>query len=104
MVDTGFVRRTYSGANASPSVAALQRTTLVFAQASPYAVVLTGLKCPCKALFTNFAAATNDFRFLDLKNGRAGIADGEEKLRVFIQTCCAMAPIHVKTLLSHCVV
>src|SRR5674476_1265186 len=86
--------RTCSGPNSCPSVAALQRPTFVFAQASPNAMVLTRFERPCKALFTDVAAAAHDFRFFDLKDGGTSIADGEEELWVFIKTCCTVSPIH----------
>lgn len=83
-LDAGFVRR--SSANARPSIAALQTPTFVFAQASPYAMILARFECPREALFADVAASAHDLGFFDLKDGRARIANGEEEFWVFIET------------------
>src|SRR3954454_24092887 len=83
---TGFTDTCTSGStNTCPSIAALQRTTFVFAQASPHTVVLAGLKRPLKALFANITTAAYDFRLFDLQDGGTRVADGEEELRVLIE-------------------
>ena len=82
------------GADTGASVAALQRTTLVLAQSTPHAVVLTGLKGPLKTLLPDVATPADLLGFLDLEDGRTGVSDGEEQFRVFIETSRTVAPIH----------
>ena len=82
------------GADTGAGVAALQRTTLVLAQSTPHAVVLTGLKSPLKTLLPDVATPADLLGFLDLEDGRTGVSDGEEQFRVFIETSRTVAPIH----------
>jgi hypothetical protein len=57
-------------------------------------MILTRLKRPGEALFAHLAATAHLLGLLDLEDGRSGVADGEKQLRVLIEACRAMAPIH----------
>ncbi len=82
------------GADAGAGVAALERATLVLAEATPDAVVLTSLERPREALFAHLAATAHLLGLLDLEDGRTGVADREEQLRVLVEAGRAAAPIH----------
>src|SRR5699024_6398920 len=81
-------------AGAGPSVAALQRATLVFGQAAPYAGVLATLKRPAQALVTYITASAYGLRIFDLQQRRSGVANRKEQLRVFVATGSTVAPVH----------
>jgi hypothetical protein len=57
-------------------------------------VILADLQSPGQALLAYVAAPTNLLRLLDLEDGGASVADGEEQLWVFFKTRRAVAPIH----------
>jgi len=57
-------------------------------------VVLTGLERPREALFAHLAASAHLLGLLDLEDGRTGVADREEQLRVLVEAGRAVAPIH----------
>src|SRR3954451_791238 len=75
-------------------VAALQRASLVLAEAAPDTVVLPGLEGPCEALFAHVAASAHLLRLLDLKDRGAGVADREEQFRVLVEARGTVSPIH----------
>ena len=64
-----------------------------------YVRVLPGLERPREALLADLAAPAHLLGLFDLENGRPGVADGEEQLRVFVETRGAVAPIHGEELL-----
>src|SRR6478672_7606975 len=82
------------GAHAGARAPALERAALVLAQAAPDAVVLTRLQRPGKALLAHVAATAHLLGLLDLEDGRAGVADGEEQLWVLVEASRTVAPIH----------
>ena len=82
------------GADARAGVAALERATLVLAEAAPHSVVLAGLEGPGKTLFAYLTATADLLGLLDLEDRGTGVADGEEQLRVLVEACGAAAPIH----------
>src|SRR4051794_14933743 len=57
-------------------------------------MVLAGLEGPLEALFAHLTATADLLGLLDLEDGRSGVADGEEQLRVLIEAGRAVAPIH----------
>lgn len=57
-------------------------------------MILPGFQSPLQALIPNVTTTADDLGFFDLEDGRAGIANGEEELRVLVEACAAMAPIH----------
>jgi hypothetical protein len=57
-------------------------------------MVLSGLQCPLKALLADITAAAYDLGLFDLQDGRTRVADGEEELRILIEACRLVAPIH----------
>jgi hypothetical protein len=73
-----------SSTDAGAGVAALQGAAFVLAETAPDAVVLAGLEGPLEALFAHVATTADDLRLLDLEDGRAGVADREEELGVFV--------------------
>ena len=65
----------------------------------------TPWSCPasrahCEALFAHLAPTAHLLRLLDLEDGRTGVADREEQLRVLVEARGAVAPIHGWRLLS----
>ena len=59
----------------------------------------TPWSCPasrahCEALFAHLAASAHLLGLLDLEDGRTGVADREEQLRVLVEARGAVAPIH----------
>ena len=87
-------RLTSGGADARAGVAALERATLVLAEATPHAVVLAGLEGPGKTLLAYLTATADLLGLLDLEDRGTGVADREEQLRVLVEACGAAAPIH----------
>ena len=83
-----------SAGAAGASRAALERPTLVLAQSAPDSCILTGFQGPLQAGLCYFTAATYGLRFLNLKQGGSGVADREEELRILIEACCTVSPIH----------
>src|SRR5699024_9751312 len=83
-----------SAGAAGASGAALERPTLVLAQSAPDSCILTGFQGPLQAGLGYFTAATYGLRFLNLKQGGSGVADREEELRILIEACCTVSPIH----------
>jgi hypothetical protein len=71
-------------AHAGAGVASLESPTLVLAQPAPDTMVLAGLQGPRETLLADLAPSTHLLGLLDLEDGRAGVADGEEKLRVLV--------------------
>ncbi len=82
------------GADPGPGVAALERAALVLAQPAPDAVVLPRLERPREALLAHVAASAHLLGLLDLEDGRTGVADREEQLRVLVEAGGTVAPIH----------
>lgn len=62
--------------------AALQRTTLIFAQAAPHAVILIGVQCALQACVNHFAGAAHGLGLLNLLIGCTGVAHREEEFRI----------------------
>jgi hypothetical protein len=60
-------------------------------------MVLTGLQCPLQALLPDVTAAAYDLGLFDLQDGRTRVADGEEELRILIEACRIVAPVHKDT-------
>jgi hypothetical protein len=87
------------GSAAGACSAALQRTALVFAHATPDACVLARFQRPLQASIHNGAAAADAFCFFDLQKGWPGVPDGEEEFRVLFEARCAVTPIHADQLL-----
>src|SRR5699024_9295217 len=83
-----------SAGAAGASGAALECPTLVLAQSTPDSCILTGFQGPLQAGLCYFTAATYGLRFLNLKQGGSGVADREEELRILIEACCTVSPIH----------
>ena len=65
-------------------------------------MILTRLQRPLQACVPDVASPTDLLGLFYLEEGRSGIADWEEQLRVLIQTGGLMAPIHGVTLLTGC--
>src|SRR5436190_530779 len=57
-------------------------------------MVLSRLEGPGEALLAHLAASAHLLGFLDLEDGRSGVADREEQLRVLIEARRAVTPIH----------
>ena len=65
-----------------------------FAEATPDAVILAGLQRPLQTLLAHVAASAHLLGLLDLEDGRTGVADREEQLRVLVEARGTVAPIH----------
>jgi len=74
--------------------AALERTPLLFAHATPDTGVLTRVDCPPKAVFDHGAAPANLFGFFNLEERRTAVSDREEQLRIYLTTGGNVAPVH----------
>src|SRR5690606_36588294 len=74
--------------------AALERATLVLGQATPHAGVLVDLHGPAQAGVDDLAAMARGPPLFDLDESGAGVPDREEQLRVLVQACSAVAPVH----------
>src|SRR5699024_6786999 len=83
-----------SAGAAGAGCAALERAALVLAHPAPDAGVLAGLEGPLQAGLDDLAAAADPLGLLDLEQGRTGVPDGEEQLRILVQTRSTMAPVH----------
>ena len=81
-------------AHPGPGVAALEGAPLVLAEAAPHSMVLASLQRPREALFAHLAASAHLLGLLDLEDGRTGVADREEQLRVLVEALGTVAPIH----------
>src|SRR5690349_23183894 len=57
-------------------------------------MVLAGLEGPGQALLAHLAATAHLLGLLDLEDGRTGVADREEQLRVLVEARGTVAPIH----------
>jgi hypothetical protein len=57
-------------------------------------MILAGFQRPLKARVAYVATSADLLRLFDLEQGRAGVPDREEQLRVLIQTGGTVAPIH----------
>lgn len=57
-------------------------------------MVLARVNRPREALLAHLTATAHLFGLLNLEDGRTGVTDREEQLRVFIKTRRAVAPIH----------
>ena len=79
-------------------VAALESATLVLAQASPYASVLTAFESPAQTFVDHRTSAADCLGFVDLNKCWPGIADGEEQLRIFVTSGRLVAPVHASSL------
>jgi hypothetical protein len=90
------------GADARACGAPLQRSPLIFAQTAPDTMILTCFQRPLQACVPDLASPADLLGLFYLEEGRPGIADREEQLRVLIQTGGLMAPIHGVTLLTSC--
>src|SRR5699024_1552954 len=49
---------------------------------------------PLQAGLDDLAAAADPLGLFDLKQGRTSVPDGEEQLRILVQTRSTMAPVH----------
>src|SRR4051794_20292469 len=74
--------------------AALYRPALVLGQTAPDTGVLTGLEGPHEALVSHRATAADRLGLVDLKQGGASVADGEEELRILVTAGCFVTPVH----------
>ena len=83
-----------SAGAAGASGATLESATFVFAQTAPDSGILTGLEGPLQAGLCDFTAATDSLCFLNLEQRGSGVADREEELRILIEACCTVSPIH----------
>src|SRR5207302_7204170 len=63
-------------------------------QAAPDARVLDGLHGPLQALEAHGTPTADGFGRLDLGCGRAGVADGEEELRILVLAQRSLHPVH----------
>jgi len=70
------------GRPTGPGVATFQRTPLVVGECAPNTRVLTGLHGPTQTFVNDFALSADGLRQFDLEEGRAGVPDWEEQLRV----------------------
>src|SRR5690554_3084186 len=84
----------WSGGATGASGATLEGTALVLGQATPHAGVLAVLQRPLEADVDDRAPLADGLGLFDLRQGRTGVADGEEQLGVFGQTCGIVAPVH----------
>jgi hypothetical protein len=82
------------GADPLAGVAALERASLVFGQTTPDTVVLAGLEGPRQAQFPYVAATAHLLGLFDLHDRGAGVTDGEEQFRIFVQADSPVTPIH----------
>lgn len=85
-----------SGSQAS--VATLECSPLILAQAAPNSGILTRLQSPAQAFIDHAASTANRLRLFDLNQGGAGIADREEQLRVLVTAGRLVAPVHASQL------
>ena len=81
-------------AHPRPGVAALESAPLVLAETAPDPMILAGLEGPLQALFAHVAASAHLLGLLDLEDGRTGVADREEQLRVLVEARRTVTPIH----------
>ena len=83
-----------SAGAAGTSGTTFESATLILAQTSPDSGILTGLEGPLKAGLCDFTTATDSLCFLNLEQRGSGVADREEELRILIEACCTVSPIH----------
>src|SRR5262249_5547618 len=83
-----------SGAGSHADAAALECPALVLAEPAPHAGVLTAVECPLQASLGHFAPGADLLRLINLEQGRAGVPDREEQLRVDVTTGGVTAPVH----------
>ena len=90
------VPRAGSGAGAGPypDATPLERPALILAESAPHPGVLTAVECPLQACLGHFAPGADLLRLIDLEQGRAGVPDREEQLRVDVTTGGVIAPVH----------
>jgi hypothetical protein len=88
------------GADSRSCCAALQRSPLIFAETAPDTMILTSFQRPLQACVPDVASPTDLLGLFYLEEGRAGIPDWEEQLRILIQAGGLVAPIHGVTLLT----
>jgi hypothetical protein len=77
-----------------PSAATLECPSLVFAEAAPDSSVLATLESPLQARIHHLAAPADLLGLVDLGQSGTGVANREEKLRVFFTAQGVMAPVH----------
>src|SRR5258706_10238681 len=82
------------GGGACPSAGRLERPPLILTQTAPYAGVLTAVERPLQARLGDLAPSADLLCLIYLEQGRAGVPDGEEKLRVDVTTGGVVAPVH----------
>src|SRR5215813_2626803 len=92
--DRSAIRRDRSGAGTDPGATPLERSSLVLAQTAPYPRVLTAVQGPLQARLGDLALRADLLRLIDLEQGRAGVPDREEQLRVDVTTGGVIAPVH----------
>jgi hypothetical protein len=77
-----------------PSSPALQSSSLVFAETTPYSRILTRLQCVLEADLGNGASGAYGLCLVYLIDSWSGVSYGEEKFRVGGQAGGFVAPIH----------
>ena len=63
-------------------------------------MILTCFQRPLQACVSNLASPADLLGLFNLEEGRAGVPDREEQLRILVQTGGTVAPIHGLTLLT----
>ncbi len=77
------------------------KSAIVLAHAAPNASFLAGLHRPLQAGVHDRARAADPLGFLNLDEGRTGVADREEEFRILVTAGCLVAPVHA-VLLPQC--
>ena|ERR1700722_14347378 len=79
---------------AQPDRAALERSPLVLAHATPDAGVLAGVDGPAEALVKYLAPAADLLGLFDLKKRGPAVSDREKQLWIYLTTGGDVAPVH----------
>ena len=82
------------GADSRSCGATLQRSPLILAETAPDTMILTSFQRPLQAGVPDLASPTDLLGLFYLEEGRAGIPNWEEQLRVLVQASGPVAPIH----------
>jgi anti-sigma regulatory factor (Ser/Thr protein kinase) len=92
----GLVRcaRLDGRAGAQPNGPALERASLVLAQATPDAGVLAAVNSPAQALVKHAAPSADLLGLFNLQERRAAVSDREEELGIGLATGGDVAPVH----------
>src|SRR5215203_5768872 len=81
------------GADPGARGSTLQRPPLVLTESAPDTMILACFQRPLKACVAYVASPADLLRLFDLEQGRAGVPDREEQLRILVQTGGTVAPI-----------